>query len=399
MKVIVAESKIGVEYIADVISSCDQNGIECIVDDQTGDILYYEPKLGKYGDDKLLQNSDESIFDLVKDKERLAAVLKDAQGDEFKQFAVQWNDLQKKGEDDEVYKTQHCNPIRGNFAEKGPRNTRPLTAKDREEFEKFRKRWKSLGKKKDSEEEEDYVDDFGMRVNGIEAQVSESDDALWDIDDFLDDQEILNPRDREFVKRNLSQRWGIEGVIDTDNPDWSEAWDDVHSELMLMYGNGHRHESSCKHKSANESVSEHDDPRDWSASEGEVEIVWNVDHPECGIEVGDTEHFVVEYDDVVDNEYDIENNGLRDEVCRLIREEYPEIDLDEYDFDITNEREFWGDVSGSRVYPYDENRGNFDTVEGIPNWAAYYIEYGEPTGEMTDEDIEMVDEYLEDLAS
>lgn len=176
MKVIVTESKIGVEYIADVISSCDQNGIECIVDDNAGDILYYEPKLGKYGDDKLLQNSDESIFDLVKDKERLARVLMDAQGDKFKEFAVQWNDLQKKGEDDEVYKTQHCNPIRGNFAEKA-RNTRPLTAKDREEFERFRKRWKSIGKGKKDDEEEDYVDDFGLRVNGIEAQVSEGDES------------------------------------------------------------------------------------------------------------------------------------------------------------------------------------------------------------------------------
>ncbi len=172
MKVIVTESKLGIEYLADVISSCDQNGIECIVDDNAGEILYYLPKEGRYGDDKLLQNSDEYIFDLVKDKEQLVNVLRDAKGDEFKEFAVKWNDLQKKEEADEVYKTKHCNPIRGNFSEKA-RNTRPLTAKDREEFEKFRKRWKSLGKKKDSEEDEDYVDDFGLRVNGIEAQVSE----------------------------------------------------------------------------------------------------------------------------------------------------------------------------------------------------------------------------------
>lgn len=117
MKVMISESKLGIEYLADVISSCDQNGIECIVDDNAGEILYYLPKEGRYGDDRLLQNSDESIFDLVTDKERLVNVLKDAQGDEFKEFAVKWNDLQKKGEDEEVYKTQHCNPIRGNFSE------------------------------------------------------------------------------------------------------------------------------------------------------------------------------------------------------------------------------------------------------------------------------------------
>lgn len=271
MKVIVTESRIGIEYLSDVISTCDQNGIECIVDDKAGDILYYEPKLGKYGNDKLLQNSDESIFDLVKDKERLASVLKDAQGDEFKQFAVQWNDLQKKGDDDEVYKTQHCNPIRGNFAEKA-RNTRPPTAKDREEFEKFRQRWKSLGKKKDDseeEEDEDYVDEFGLRVNGIEAQVSE----------------------------------GYE-----------------------------------------------DDPRDWSASEGEVEIIWDTDeYEDFGIFSGDTSHYVIDYD-IVDTHDDLIN-----ELCRLIGKEYPDLDFDPSDFVIANEDEFWEQRGG--------NPGLFDDTD------------------------------------
>ena len=367
MKVIVTESKIGIEYLSDVISTCDQNGIECIVDDHSGEILYYLPKEGRYGDDKLLQNSDESIFDLVQDKERLASVLKDAQGDEFKEFAVQWNALQKKGDDDEVYKTQHCNPIRGNFAESSfgckydarsltekvaawyekayptdqemademrprrstfqdvlgalesgkdvyevigaddsivrervfeelskltgkdydyfydkwlhtnyeesnmrrmghkfsekARNTRPLTAKDREEFEKFRKRWKSLGKKKkdDSEEEEDYVDDFGLRVNGIEAQVSES-----------------------------------------------------------------------------------DDPRDWSASEGEVEIMWDTDeYEDFGIFKGEGSTYLIDYDRV-DTHDDLIN-----EVCRLIGKEYPDLDFDPSDFVIVNEDEFWEQRGGN----------------------------------------------------
>ena len=40
----------------------------------------------------------------------------------------------------------------------------------------------------------------------------------------------------------------------------------------------------------------------------------------------------------------------------------------------------------------------FDTVEGIPNWAAYYIEYGETNADMTDEDVEMVDAFLEKMA-
>lgn len=40
----------------------------------------------------------------------------------------------------------------------------------------------------------------------------------------------------------------------------------------------------------------------------------------------------------------------------------------------------------------------FDTVEGIPNWATTYIMYGDMTEDMTDEDVEMVDAYLEKLA-
>lgn len=72
--------------------------------------------------------------------------------------------------------------------------------------------------------------------------------------------------------------------------------------------------------------------------------MWTRDFPEAGIEAGNTDNFVVDYDNVApDNEYDIENNGLRDEICRLISDEYPGLDFEPYDFDIMNEREFWGD--------------------------------------------------------
>ena len=226
MKVKVTESKIGVEYIADVISSCDQNGIECIVDDKTGDIYYYDPKRHKYGDDKLLHNNDTSIWEIVKDKELFDATMFDASGAIFKDFAVRWNDLQKKGDEDEVYKTDHCNPIRGNFAEKA-RNTRKPTAKDREEFEKFRKRWKSLGKKKDdSEEEEDYVDEFGLRVNGIEARVSESDDSRdWsaneddvEIEWLIDDRDFsIHKGDTQYVVVDLDLVDSFEELVQQVN--------------------------------------------------------------------------------------------------------------------------------------------------------------------------------------
>ena len=275
MKVIVSESKLGIEYLADVISSCNQNGIECIVDDNAGEILYYLPKEGRYGDDKLLHNSDESIFDLVRNKERLVNVLRDAKGDEFKKFAVKWNGLQTKGEGEEVYKTDHCNPIRGNFSE-------------------------------------------GM-----------------------------------------------------------------------------------------------DNPRDWSASEGEVEILWDTDeYEDFGIFKGEGSTYLIDYDRV-DTHDDLIN-----EVCRLIGKEYPDLDFDPSDFVIVNEDEFWEQRGGNpgkwqdEMYSEDSlgksnkydveiefTEGEDDVVEKIPNWATTYIMYGDASDNLTDEDIQMVDDFIDKLAS
>lgn len=117
MKAKVSESQIGIEYIADVISTCDKNGVECIVDDKNGDIFYYDPKRHKYGDDRLLMDNDASIWDIVSDEELFDSILFDASGAIFKDFAVRWNDLQKKEESDEVYKTKVCKPIIGKFTE------------------------------------------------------------------------------------------------------------------------------------------------------------------------------------------------------------------------------------------------------------------------------------------
>lgn len=38
-----------------------------------------------------------------------------------------------------------------------------------------------------------------------------------------------------------------------------------------------------------------------------------------------------------------------------------------------------------------------DVIEGIPNWAEYYIGYGEVTDDVTSEDVKMVDDYLRKL--
>lgn len=111
-KRMVNESKLGYEYISEVISSCEQNGVECIVDDKNGDIYYYDPKRRKYGDDRLLHDNDISIWDIVEDKKLFDAIMFDASGAIFKDFAVKWNGLQKKEDGDDVFKTKKCEMIR-----------------------------------------------------------------------------------------------------------------------------------------------------------------------------------------------------------------------------------------------------------------------------------------------
>ena len=265
MKVIVKEN-LGAEYTSDVISSCEQNGIQAIADYVNNEILFYDPRnwlYGRHSDMMKDASLDGDVFDLFngKNPEFKKRVMKTTDGEDFKKFAVEWNALQKQ-ESPDIIKTKQCDMIRMDLKESG----------------------------------------------------------------------------------------GL------------------------------------------------DDPRDWSASEGEVEIVWTRDFPEFGIEAGNTDNFVVDYYNVApDNEYDIESNGLRDEICRLISEEYPGLDFEPYDFDITNEREFWGDQAKSHVHPYDE-KVESDIIKGIPNWAITYIMYGDMPDGLTYDDIEQADAFLDGLS-
>ena len=310
MKVIVTESKIGIEYLADVISSCDQNGIECIVDDNAGEILYYLPKEGRYGDDKLLQNSDESIFDLVQDKEHLVNVLKDAQGDEFKEFAVKWNDLQKKGEDDEVYKTQHCNPIRGNFAESSFGCKYAARSLEEKVATWYRKAYPS---------DKEMADEMRPRRSTFQDVI----DALESGEDVY---EVIGADDsivRERVFEELSKLTG------KDYDYFYDKW---------LYGGDKKTLDGIEAQ-----FSEGDESDDWSASEGEVEIIWDTTEflDEFGMDIGDTETLVIDYDRVDTHDMLIE------EVIRLLEDEYPGIVVGVDDFVIDNEDEFWEQRGGN----------------------------------------------------
>ena len=109
-----------------------------------------------------------------------------------------------------------------------------------------------------------------------------------------------------------------------------------------------------------------DDPRDWSASEGEVEIIWDNDFPRFGIEAGDTEPFVIDYDRV--DTHDM----LLEEVVRLIEEAYPGIVVGTDDFVIDNEDEFWEQRGG--------NPGKWDDDDNL---------YLESSSETIDAEIEI----------
>lgn len=288
MKVIVSES-LGLEYAWDVISSCDQNGMQAIADNQNNEILFYDPKNRQYCTNKDLMNADYSIHDVFTDKSARNQVMKPTSGQGFEEFATKWDALQKS-DDQDVIKTKNCSVIRFGAHESG-KSRIVGNRKPRKEFmdnkvEKFRRKWKKL---------DDYEDDFGNHVNDAEAQVSE----------------------------------------------------------------------------------EYDDPRDWSASEGEVEIMWKTDFEEFGIEPGDTSTYLIDYDMAETHEQ------LIDEISRMIEEEYPDLDFIPEDFEITNEDEFWEQRGGNPGKwddddLYLESSGTFEAkVEYIEDSINANIKKGE----------------------
>lgn len=117
MKVIVNES-LGLEYTWDVISSCDQNGMQAIADNQNNEILFYDPKNKKYCTNKDLMNADFSIHDVFTDKSVRDQVMKPTSGKGFEDFATKWDALQKS-DDQDVIKTKNCSMIRFDAHESG----------------------------------------------------------------------------------------------------------------------------------------------------------------------------------------------------------------------------------------------------------------------------------------
>lgn len=342
MKVIVSESTLGPDYIGDVVVSCDRTEIkfpgsdevfhmECIVDDANGEIYYYEPKLARYANDKLLHGNDLDIWEVLKNPDLINVVFLDAHGDEFKQFAVKWNGLQKKTEDDEVYKTQICRPIMGNFTEGNQIDSAIVYWKD-------------------------------SRIKPyILSQVHSLIEALYVLDGMRDSEPEGDLPEIDHIR--VGNKDYDQAAIEQYRADLDEMVYDEYDESA-------------------------DDPRDWSDSEGEVEIMWDTDeYEDFGIFKGDTSTYVIDYDRVEDQE------DLINEVCRMIGKEYPDLDFEVDDFEITNEKEFWDNRRGGK-----ELGDGTTEIKGIPDWAANYLVNGDDSG-LSEEDKADVDRYVDDLAS
>lgn len=117
-KIMFNESKMGVEYIADVISACEAKGLMCIIDDANNEGYVYNPSDNKYFTFSDLRKCDCDVWDVLDDQEVYDEFVSTiTNGDKFKDFAIKWNALEKKDDSDEVFMTNRCAPIHGNFTE------------------------------------------------------------------------------------------------------------------------------------------------------------------------------------------------------------------------------------------------------------------------------------------
>lgn len=240
-----------------------------------------------------------------------------------------------------------------------------------------------------SANESSYLHDF----KPIDSAYLDDDDPDFQLDDEDDWDEPIG-RDPDF-KGEERFCWGCRKDFNTDNPGWGV---DKYNKSYCP---------DCTTEMGDEIVKtfneNYDNPRDWSASEGEVEIMWDIDdYNDFGIYSGDTETFLIDYD-LVDTHQD-----LVDEICKMIGKEYQDLYFEPEDFKIMNEDEFWDNRGGNPGKWEDEmySEGEFETmadiddndnvVEGIPNWASCYIMYGDDSG-LTPEDVAMVDKFVQDL--
>lgn len=314
-KRMVNESKLGYEYISDVISSCEQNGIQCIVDDPSAEILFYDPKRGKFSTSKQLNNADTDIFSLLggEDKDQYDSIMSNCSGTAFTDFATRWNGLQKKEDGDDVFKTKKCEMIRMDLKESRRAELAPGM--------------------------DDLVADWYR-------------DAFPTDSEMADEMEVVGSTFYD-VWRALNLGKDVYGVIGADD---SIVRERVFQHLSELTGKKYRTLYNMWLRSANESNVDSDNPNDWSASEDEVEIQWMIDDEVLGIVSGSTESFVIDLDLVDCFE------ELVYQVTKAMEEEYGGMTFDYDDEWIFTDEDKWLKRFGYNMNESGSNGGTIDVT-------------------------------------
>ena len=114
MKRLISESKFGLEYLWDeVITPANDNGVQCIVDDNAdGSIYLYDPIKKQWATSQTLREFRVDVTDAIVDRDTYGQAWLDCRDPEFRDFAIKWDELQKKSDADNVYKTKKCELIR-----------------------------------------------------------------------------------------------------------------------------------------------------------------------------------------------------------------------------------------------------------------------------------------------
>lgn len=121
------ESKLGAEYVWNVISTCDQNGLQAIADEEEAHILIYDPNGRVWATQDTMSMADADIWELV-DSKRGDGVLwrqtmMPAKGEKWEQFKAEWNALCNVKNEYPYQKTPRTDPIADEVAESRKRRT------------------------------------------------------------------------------------------------------------------------------------------------------------------------------------------------------------------------------------------------------------------------------------
>ena len=305
------ESKLGLEYLWEVIEQAEDAGVQCIVDDNTGKIYLYDPADKAWATSQTLENMRIDVLEFLMDWNEYGQAWLDCRDPEFKDFAVAWDGLQKKDDSENVFKTKRCELIRV--------DSRDAVNESSDWLDMGLADWYMTR----------FPDDAGFAER---MDSSSTFQELWEALEVGDDVYSVIGVGDSTVRERLFQR--------------------LAALKKMSYGEIYRMWQKSGKRPMRESYG--DERRDWSANEDEVEIHWLIDDPEMGIAIDTTERFVIDLDDVNDFQ------DLIDEVNHQLAIHYGGMGF-EYDEDWTFVDE--DELMERFGYSMDESGSNGGTID------------------------------------